>query len=186
MGGSVGAGIFAFSVIVRIALLPMTLRAARQMRDQQAKMKELKPALERIRKRHASDKVAEQQATIALYRDNGVSAVPAGLLGTAVQMPIGMALYQAIRGSANGGSFLWIRDLARPDVALALAAAGVTALAARFGGTDNPRAAMLVGATITFVIAWRLSAGVALYSIAWSGVSAGEAWLVRRSIRPSI
>lgn len=155
MGGSVGAGILACSLVVRLALLPITLRAARQIRAQQEELKRLKG------KRVPPSK-------------------PAGLGASVVQWPFAAAMYQVVRDGVGRGGFLWIRDLAKPDVGLALVAASITALGARFGAAGNPRAAMIVSATISFVIAWRLSAGLALYSIAWSGVSAGEAWWVRR------
>ena len=45
-GGSLGAGIIGVSVIVRIALLPLTLRLARQARAQQMRVAALKPALD--------------------------------------------------------------------------------------------------------------------------------------------
>lgn len=154
MGGSVGAGILALSFAIRVALVPITIRAARQLRDRPAELKKLK--------------------------GQRVPPKPTGVLASLVQWPIGAAMFQAVRGSAGRGSFLWIRDLARPDVGLAVVAASITALAARFGGADNPRPAMMIGATISFFIAWKLSAGLALYSIASSSVSAGEAWWVRR------
>src|ERR1041384_7461872 len=78
LGGSAGAGILAFSLIVRIALLPITLRAARQMRDLQA-ARRLDP-----------------------------KAPPPRNLGSLIQLPIGLAMYQAVSTSSRGKTaFLW-------------------------------------------------------------------------------
>lgn len=184
MGGSVGLGIFAFSLGLRLAMLPLTLRTARQFRENAERLKRLKPELDRLKVRYANDKAKLGEATFALHRKHGVKLFPISA-GQLVQLPVSAAMYQVARTAATGRSFLWIRDLARPDVALAVMAAGVTGLAMRFSGADNPRATAIVSATITFLIAWRLSAGVGLTSLAWSTVSAGEGWLSRTSyLRP--
>jgi len=47
-GNSVGSGILAVSVLVRLALLPLTLRAARRAMEHQARIGALKPELERL------------------------------------------------------------------------------------------------------------------------------------------
>ena len=52
-GGSLGGGILLVSAVVRIALLPLTLKLARRAREQQAKLAALKPELDAIRRRHA-------------------------------------------------------------------------------------------------------------------------------------
>ena len=177
VGGSMGAGIFAFSLILRVALLPITIPAAKRMRAHQANLRRLKPQLQALAKRFKGDRPGLQEATVALYRDNGVSMMSPGMSSALVQWPIGGAIFSSLRdGLERNTRFLWIRDLTRPDVALALIAAAITAAVARFSGADNPRTAMLMGATITFIVAWRMSASVGLYSIAWSGVSAAESF----------
>jgi membrane protein insertase Oxa1/YidC/SpoIIIJ len=153
VGGSLGGGILAVSLLARIALMPWTLPAARRMR-------------------------AYREAVAKLPKGKP-QPVPPGMLGSLAQLPIGAAMYQAIGRTASGG-FLWIRDLARPDVGLAIVAAAVTALATTATATDKQAVSVAIGATITFAIMWHISSGVALYSIAWSGVSAAESWLARR------
>jgi YidC/Oxa1 family membrane protein insertase len=176
LGGSVGAGILTFSLIVRIALLPITIPAARRMREQNAKLRRLKPELERLAEKYKTDPRALLQARSALLREQGVSTTP-DFKTAAVQWPIGAAMFAALRnGVARNTRFLWIRDLTAPDIAVALIASGIAATAARVSGTDSPRVAMAIAATITFFFAWRMSASIGLYSIAWSGVSAAESF----------
>jgi YidC/Oxa1 family membrane protein insertase len=176
MGGSMGAAILAFSLAVRIALLPLTVRATKRMRAQQAKLRQLKPRLDALAKRLGKDPGRLREATSALYREHGLSAMP-DLSNALVQWPIALAIFKSLRdGVATNTRFLWIRDLTRPDVGLALVAAVIAAVSARFGGGEAPRTAMVIGATVTFLFAWRMSASIALYSIAWSGVSAAESF----------
>jgi YidC/Oxa1 family membrane protein insertase len=176
LGGSIGGGILAFSLVLRVALLPLTIPAARRMRAQQAKLRALKPALDRLARKYRNNPRGLIEARSKLLSEHGVSATP-DLSVAVVQWPIGMALFTVLRMSiALHTRVLWIRDLTRPDVGVALAASAAAAIAARFSGTDSPRVAMAIGATITFVFAWRMSASIGLYSVAWSGVSAAESF----------
>jgi YidC/Oxa1 family membrane protein insertase len=181
-GNSVGSGILAVSVLVRLALLPLTLRAARRAMEHQARVAALKPELERLKQRFGDDRAGLAEATLTLYRERGIGVVPQGTLGaTLVQLPVGAALYQAFaRGLGPRLSFLWVGDLARPDAILAGIAASLAGLAAGLGTTSSHRSAVAISATITLLIAWRLSASVALYWIASSGVGAVQALVLRR------
>jgi YidC/Oxa1 family membrane protein insertase len=181
-GNSIGAGILAVSVLVRLALLPMTLRTARRAMAHQARIAELKPALDRLRDVHGKDRGALATATVHLYQKHGIEPLPRGTLtATLIQLPIGAALYQAFaKGLGPRLGFLWIGDLARPDALLAVTAASLAGLTVGLGATSNTRSAMAVSAILTLVIAWRLSASVALYWIASSGVGAAQALLLRR------
>lgn len=177
-GGSMGAGILAFSLALRVALLPITIRAAKRMRAQQVKMRQLRPQLQALGKRFKGEPARLQEATMALYRDNGVRVTPE-LASAFVQAPIGLAIFKSLRdGVASDTRFLWVRDLTRPDIGLAVVAATIAAVTARFSGAESPRVAMIIGAALTFFFAWRMSASIALYSIAWNGVSAAESFVL--------
>jgi len=174
-GGSIGAGILAFSLALRIVMLPITVPAARKMREQQAKLRRLKPDLSRLSKRYKTDPLRLHEETMALYQQHGLSATPPGFGASLAQWPVGVAVFTSLRaGIARNTSFLWIRDLTRPDFALALIAAGIAAATARLNAGDNHRVAMAISAGITLFIALKMSASIALYSIAWNGVSAAE------------
>jgi YidC/Oxa1 family membrane protein insertase len=121
--GSYGLAVIAMAVAVRLLLLPMSLHAAEQAWHRQHALIRLKPALERLRERHANDPAAYASAMQALYQKHGVtSGLRSGLLMALVQAPLGAGIYAAIRqGVAGAGSFLWISKLARPDLWLAIA-----------------------------------------------------------------
>jgi YidC/Oxa1 family membrane protein insertase len=182
-GNSIGSGILAVSVLVRMILLPVTLRVAQRVLAHQARIAELNPALERLRRVHGDDRIALAEATVQLYREHGIEAMPRGTLtATLIQLPIGAALYQAFAsGLGPKLSFLWIADLARPDALLAGLAASLAGLAAGLSTSSNSRSAVAVSVTLTFVLAWRLSASVALYWVASSGVGVVQALVLRRS-----
>ncbi len=141
MGGSVGGSIALVSFAFRLALIPLSLKVARRMNTpvQQAKLAELKPQLERLKKRHANDSHALARETMALYKRNGVRLMdPLMLASMAIQLPLLGALFAVVRAGLGAGKrYLWIADLSRPDVLLATGAsalvAGSVALAPQTG-----------------------------------------------------
>jgi len=181
-GHSIGGGILLVSFAVRVALLPLTLRMARRMREHQARIAAVAPRLAKLRERHANDQAALGQATLDLYREHDIGLLPRGsLLAFLVQAPIGAALYRAF-GSNLGTrtAFLWMSDLSRPDVALAVACATLAGVAAGAEPSVG-RTAIAMNMLVTGFLAWRLSASVGLYWAASNGVSAVQALVLRRS-----
>ena len=181
-GQSVGGGILVVSLAVRIALLPLTLRLARQAHEHRVRIATLEPKLALLRAAHGSDHAALGEATLALYREHGLGMLPRGsLLALLVQLPIGAVLYRAF-GSVVGSRtpFLWLSDLARPDAALAVVCA---TLAGAVAATDpsSTRPTISINMIVTGYLAWRLSASVALYWAASSSVSAVQGVVLRRS-----
>jgi YidC/Oxa1 family membrane protein insertase len=181
-GGSLGGGILVVSFLVRIALLPMTLRVAVRMRDHQARLALLKPELERLRRRYANDRAGLAEATMKLYREHGLSTMPPGLIGSSlIQLPISAALYRAFAtGLGPRTGFLWIHDLARPDALVALGSA-LFAGAAVGVAPSTSKAALAMSTALPGYFAWRLSASVGLYWVASNSVGAAQALILRRS-----
>jgi len=184
-GGSLGGGIVMLSLIVRLTLLPLTVRLAMRARDHQEAIRRLAPEIERLQKRHAKDPARLAQATGELYAANGIGLVPKGtLLGTAIQMPIGAGVYQTIATSAyRAARFLWISDLNKPDILVASIAAGLTGAAVTMApSSTSSRGAAILAAGVTFLVAWRLSAGVGLYWVASNVVGVVQSLLMRRAV----
>ena len=182
-GGSMGASILVVSTVIRIALLPLTIRMARRAREHQETLRQLEPELERIRRRHAANQQRMIEETMALHLKHGVGLLPRGTLGTMlVQAPIYGTVYRAITtGARRVGGFLWMRDLAAPDIVLAIVAAIFAAISAKVdAGAASTSRAWIAAAAITFVFAWRIAAGVGLYWAASSAVSVGQSLILRR------
>lgn len=184
-GGSVGAAILTLSIIVRVALLPVTIRAARQRMRMAAAQRKIQPRLEKLQRRWREDPARLNAEVLGLYRRHGIRPLrDSGFGGMLLQLPFVTALYTVIRRDAGGaGRFLWIRDLARPDVALAGIASVLTALVAL--ATPNTagsglRIGVVIPMLFTFLILTRLAAGVGLYWAASSAVGAVQGILLRQ------
>jgi YidC/Oxa1 family membrane protein insertase len=93
LGGSFGFAIIAFTIIIRLATFPLTLRQLHATRS----MQELQPKVQEIQKKY-SDPKRRQQELMAAYRDAGVN--PLGCVGPMLlQLPVLFALFYAIRNT---------------------------------------------------------------------------------------
>lgn len=89
--GSLGLSIIILTVGIRLLVWPMMtsqLKSAKKLAD-------LKPHLDELKKKHAQDKQALSAAQMALYREHGVNPA-GGCLPALIQIPVFIALYQAI------------------------------------------------------------------------------------------
>ncbi len=86
-----GLAIIVLTIIVRLVLLPLTIRQTRSTKIMQS----LQPKLQELQKKYAKNQQKLQQEMIKLYREAGVS--PLGCLWPLlIQLPIWIALYQSI------------------------------------------------------------------------------------------
>lgn len=86
-----GLAIIVLTIIINAIILPVTLK---QMRSAKA-MQDLQPKLLELQKKYAKDKSKLSQETMALYKQAGMNPVGC-LLPMLIQMPVWLALYQAI------------------------------------------------------------------------------------------
>lgn len=184
-GGSVGTGIVAVTLLVRLAMLPLTLRLSRLSAAHQEAMRKLKPELDNLRSRFRGrpDRLAEE--TQRLFQREGVSPLPlGGCAGMLVQVPIFLGLFTAVRRcAALGGRFLWIRNIAKPDFLLTAAVTALTSatlIVGAHGPDQNKWLMAAVSAIVTFIVLVTMPAGVGLYWGASGLVSLLQSALIRR------
>ena len=186
-GGSLGGGILLVSAGLRLTLLPVTLRMARRARQQQARIAALQPQVDALRRRFANDPGSLMRETRALYAANDIKLMtPSGLAGIAIQFPLLSGLFAAVRrGLGTKVRFLWVPDLARPDIivltGVAVAAAVGAMTTPAVPGRNAPPTAMVVMMVLgTVVFLWSASSAVALSMGAQSLVTVLQNWLVSR------
>ena len=86
-----GLSIIAFTILVRIAMYPLTRKQLNASRA----MTRLQPKIQEIRQKYGKDSQKITQETMRLYKEEGVN--PIGCLGPmVVQLPIWIGLYQSI------------------------------------------------------------------------------------------
>lgn len=98
--GNFGLAIIALTAIVRLAILPLTMRQLRASKKMSDSMRDLQPKLQQIQKKYAKDKQKLFKEQQKLFKEAGVN--PMGCLTSpmlvtmVIQMPIFIALYRAI------------------------------------------------------------------------------------------
>lgn len=114
--GSGGLAIIAFTIIIKTALLPLTVKSIRSSKN----MQELAPKIKELQKKYGKDRQRISQETMALYQQHGVNPM-AGCLPMVLQIPIFFGLYHAISNLSKSdaglwhGGFLWLSSLGDPD-----------------------------------------------------------------------
>jgi YidC/Oxa1 family membrane protein insertase len=108
-----GLVIIVFSIIIKIALHPLTRSSMRSMKKMQA----LTPMMNEIREKYKDNPEKMNQQVMNLYKEYGVNPA-SGCLPLLLQMPILFALYSVFRSSIElrQAAFVgWITDLSIPD-----------------------------------------------------------------------
>ena len=111
--GSYGIIILILTIIIKMALSPLTYKNYLSS----AKQKVLKPEIEEINKKFKDgDAMKKQQAMMALYKKTGVNPM-AGCIPMLIQLPILYAMFRFFPSSIElrQQSFLWADDLSAYD-----------------------------------------------------------------------
>jgi YidC/Oxa1 family membrane protein insertase len=110
--GSYGLDIILMTILIKLILAPLTHKSFVSMKS----MQKLQPQMQRIKDRHKDDKEKMNREIMDLYKRNKVNPL-GGCLPMLLQFPVFIGLYNALRTpiELRHASFLWIKDLSRPD-----------------------------------------------------------------------
>lgn len=180
--GDWGLAIIAIAVVIRLALLPFTLK---QKQDAK-KMQDMSVKAEELRKKHKNDSAKLNTELAALQSSGGISAL--GCLVMVVQLPIFWSVYRVVRGiPAEAGSALlpWVASLALPDpmfilpilaVLVQILPQALGSLTSFKGLVPNKQSfgqvAMMTGISLIFLT--QMPAAMALYWLSSSIVTSGQ------------
>jgi YidC/Oxa1 family membrane protein insertase len=90
-----GLSIIVFTILIRLAMIPLTVRQTRQMKKMQVIQPKLKAIQDKYKGKKGDARSAMSSETMGLYKTAGVS--PVGCLGPMIiQMPIWIGFYRAI------------------------------------------------------------------------------------------
>ena len=114
-GLSWGASIIMLTVVVRLAILPLTFKQVRSMQE----LQRLQPEMKRIQERYKEDRQRMNQEMMKLYQEHKVNPL-GSCLPILLQLPFFISLFYLLRGDefqndiAGEESFLFIDNLAEP------------------------------------------------------------------------
>lgn len=166
-GVGLGLAIVLATLLLRSVILPISWSMAYRGGVRQKKMNRLQPELQALKDQYARQPDVYMKRMQALYARHGLSSVDRkSLLGSLLQMPVLLGMLQTLRKVGDGVSFLWVRNLLKPDLALALIAGLTTALmiAANPDLPEQMRIIMiLVPSIIALVLALKVGSALSIY-----------------------
>ena len=117
--GNWGVAIILLTILVKLVLFPLTFKSFSSM----ARMRKLKPEIDRINELYKDDREKKGAATMELYRKQKINPL-GGCLPTLLQLPVWWALYTSLATNIElfHSTFIphWLNDLSAPDPVYAL------------------------------------------------------------------
>lgn len=168
--GSYGLGIIAVTIIIRLAILPLTIKQVKSSK----KMQEIQPKMKELQQKYASkDAVTQQkyqQEVMELMKNSGANPM-AGCIPVFIQMPILIGFYHAIsRMNATPtidlGTFL-VFPLGEQSIVLAVLAGLIQFVVLMTGpAIDNPQMKIMMYIMPIMIISFGIMMPAAL-SLYW-------------------
>jgi len=120
--GNLGFSIIILSLLVRLIFTPLNIISLKSMK----KLKDIQPQIEKIKEKYKDDKERASREIFELYRREKINPF-SGCLPMLIQIPIFIALYQALLNSIDlrhAPFVLWIKDLSSPETLFTLKIGG--------------------------------------------------------------
>lgn len=163
--GNFGVSIIVVTILIKIALLPLTLKQDKSMKE----MKKIQPELEKLKEKYANDKQMLNIKTMELYKEHKVNPL-GGCLPLLLQLPILFALFGVLRSGIipADSSFLWLKLTDKdPYYILPILNGAVSFFQQKLMGSadSNPQMKnmMYIFPVMMIYISYRMPSGLQLY-----------------------
>ena len=124
-GLSEAMSIITFTMLVRMALMPISLSSAYKMQKNKEAINKIKPDIEELKTKFKDNPSELATRTMGLYKKHGITFIDRiSLLNMGSQAVFGLGVFQTLKKMIFNSKFLWIANLAKPDLLLT-AAVGV-------------------------------------------------------------
>jgi len=179
--GNYAISIIIFTIIVKLLMYPLTAKQTRSMKEIQA----IQPEIQKIQQKYKDNKEKQAEEMNKIYTEKGVNPL-SGCLPIIITMIIIFPLYRAIFNlDVTQTSFLWIKDLSKPDYILViingLAMVGQTFITTKLSGSTNQNNMMMWMMPIVIIIAgFSLPAGVLIYWLTQTLLTVLQQYIVER------
>lgn len=107
-----GLSIILLTALVRIILLPLTIKQVKSMKAMQV----VQPKIKEMQKKYKNDKERLNREMMKFYQENKVNPL-GGCLPLLLQLPVFFALFRMLNAASflKGAPFLWMSSLSKPD-----------------------------------------------------------------------
>lgn len=188
LGGfmSYGWAIILLTVLIKVALYPLTVKQIQSMRA----MQEMAPKMKAVQEKYKDNPKMMQQKIGELYQKAGVNPL-AGCLPMLIQMPILMGMYYALynyKFEEGTEVFFWMQNLSDPDplyILPILSAATTYYMSKQTATSGGNEAQMKIMMTVMpLFIGWlsmQFPAGLVLYWVTMNIVQIVQQWWMLRN-----
>ena len=121
--GHYGWAIVAFTIVIKLLLMPLMQKQNRSMKA----MSEIQPMMDEVKKKYPNNQEKQNEAIMKLYKDYNINPFM-GCLPMLIQMPILIGLFRVLQNpvqyvfgteaamKAADTGFYWIPSMSAPDV----------------------------------------------------------------------
>ena len=186
--GNWGVCIIVVTILIKVAFYKLSENSYRSM----ARMKQLAPKLNDLKKRYGDDKQALSQATMELYRKEGVNPLSmGGCLPMLVQIPFFIAFYYVLSNAIEfrQSPFVWwIKDLSDKDpyyvlpVLMGISMWLQQKLSPSTVVDDSQAKAMMLMPVIFTAMFINFPSGLVLYWLVNNLLSIAQQWYINRRV----
>ncbi|OJF94318.1 membrane protein insertase YidC [Alkalibacterium sp. 20] len=199
--GSYGLAIIVITIIVRILILPLSIKQQRATLEQQAKMATVKPVTDEIQAEmketdDAKEKQTLQAEMMEIYKENNVNMLGglSGCLPLLIQLPVFTAMFQAIRMSESIQSASWLGiNLGESSIPLAVVTGVVYLVQTKVMQAGMPEetrkqsgAMMYMSPVMILMFSITGPAGLTLYWFAGGFVAIGQSLITNLYYKPKL
>lgn len=186
-----GLAIVMLTVLVRLVILPLTIKQYRSM----LAMQRLQPEIKAIRERYKDDRQRMQEATMRFYRENKVSPL-SSCLPLVLQLPVFISLFYLLQNDlakhlTENLGWLFIPNLTKPATGTVLAVLMVVYVGSQFlssylmmtSNTDKTQRLIMLALPLVFVIfVIRFPTGLIVYWITTNVWTVGQQLVLKRLV----
>jgi YidC/Oxa1 family membrane protein insertase len=181
--GNFGLAIIGITVIIKIILLPLTLKQDKSMKA----MKKIQPQVDKLKEQYKDDPKILNQKTMELYQQNKINPA-GGCIPLLIQLPILWALFGVLRIERglipNGSTFLWM-NLIEPDpyYILPILNGLVSYIQQKLMGSDNnPQMKNMtyIFPVMMIFISYKMPAGLQIYWLTSSLAGVIQQYLIMK------
>ena len=181
--GNFGVSIIVVTILIKIALLPLTLKQDKSMKE----MKKIQPELEKLKEKYANDKQMLNIKTMELYKEHKVNPL-GGCLPLLLQLPILFALFGVLRSGIipADSSFLWLKLTDKdPYYILPILNGAVSFFQQKLMGSadSNPQMKnmMYIFPIMMIYISYRMPSGLQLYWLTSSLLAVVQQYFIMKT-----
>lgn len=196
LGFSWGAAIIGLTVVVRLAILPLTYRQVRGMQQ----MQRLAPEMKKIQERFKDDRQRQQQELMKFYAEHNFNPL-SSCLPLLLQLPFFLSLFYLQRQDefksevreGDGEQFLFIPDLTEKATGAVLIVLIVVYVATQLGSSlvtminvqdKNQRRLMLALPFVFTIVIVNFETGLLVYWITTNVWTIGQQLAVKKFLPP--